>query len=132
MRLSPILLSFASVLAMGTAAQAQIARTPLAEPVEITGRTGGNDASACGAINLDQSQTIRVSESFASLSFEVKSEGDYTLFITGENGFSECVFAHNYDGGVIQAPGLLDRGTYQVYVGDRSGERHPYTLTISQ
>ena len=138
MRLSPLFLSLASVLTITTAAQAQttpqsqVARTPLSEPLEITGRTGGNDASACGAINLNRGQTIRVTEPFASLSFEVESEGDYTLFITGENGFSECVFAHNYDGGVIQAPGLLDQGVYQVYVGDRSGERNPYTLTISQ
>lgn len=139
MRLSPLFFSFISALAMCSAilpaqaqGQAQVVRTPLAEPLEITGRTGGNDPSACGAINLNRGRTIRVTEPFASLSFEVESEGDYTLLITGENGFSECVFAHNYDGGVIQAPGLLDQGVYKVYVGDRSGESHPYTLSISQ
>ncbi|MEM9087844.1 MAG: hypothetical protein AAGC93_03775 [Cyanobacteria bacterium P01_F01_bin.53] len=109
-----------------------MARTPLAAPVEMSGQTGGTQSSACGNINPGSSQVISVTESFASLSFEVESQGDYTLLITGPGGFRECVFAHNYDGGVIQAPGLLNQGDYQVYVGDRSGESHPYTMSISQ
>lgn len=142
MRLSPLFLSLLTVLSLGSAAYAQanqnqagrnqVVRTPLEEPLQITGQTGGSDRSACGFINRSQGRTIRVSEPFASLSFEVESEGDYTLLITGADGFRECVFAHNYDGGVIQAPGLLDQGVYRVFVGDRSGESNPYTLSISQ
>ncbi len=133
MRFSPLFfLPLVAVLAMGSAAKAQIISTPLSEPLELTGQTGGSDSTACGNISRSDGQTIRVTEPFASLSFEVESEGDYTLLITGPNGFRECVFAHNYDGGVIQAPGLLDQGQYQVFVGDRSGESHPYTLLISQ
>lgn len=122
-----------SVGSVGSAASAQsIARTPLASPIELTGRTGGNQNSTCGNISPSAGQVISVTEMFASLSFEVESQGDYTLLITGPNGFSECVFAHNYDGGVIQAPGLLNQGEYRVFVGDRKGESHPYTLSISQ
>ncbi|MGB3672317.1 MAG: hypothetical protein WA984_19540 [Phormidesmis sp.] len=133
MRLSPLfLLPLVTLFAIGSAAQAQTISTPLGEPLEVTGQTGGSDSSACGNISRSDGQTIRVTEPFASLSFEVESEGDYTLLITGPNGFRECVFANNYDGGVIQAPGLLDQGQYQIFVGDRSGERHPYTLSISQ
>ena len=135
MRLSPLFFSLLTVLSIGTAgtaANAQTISTPLAAPMEVTGQTGGNDRSACGNINRSQGQTIRITEPFASLSFEVKSQGDYTLLITGANGFRECVFAHNYDGGVIQAPGLLDQWVYRVFVGDRSGESHPYTLSITQ
>ncbi len=144
MRLSPLFFSLLTVLSVGSVThawsaeaqaqtpQAEAVRTPLSAPVEITGQTGGSDSSACGNINRAQGETIRVTEPFASLSFEVESQGDYTLLITGANGFRECVFAHNYDGGVIQAPGLLDRGVYRVFVGDRSGESHPYTLSISQ
>jgi hypothetical protein len=133
-RFSPLLLSsLVALLSLGSAAQAQsIARTPLASPLELTGRTGGAQSSACGNINPSAGQRVSVTESFASLTFEVQSQGDYTLLITGPDGFSECVFAHNYDGGVIQSPGLLNRGEYQVYVGDRRGESHPYTLSISQ
>jgi len=149
----PILCAIAAAFSVGAAANAQtvvsqtatiqvadaqiasngaVTRTPLSGPVEITGRTGGRESSACGNIDTTTSKTIRVTEAFASLSFEVESQGDYTLLITGPDGFRECVFAHNYDGGVIQAPGLLNRGEYQVHVGDRRGESHPYTMSITQ
>lgn len=119
--------------ALGSAASAQsIARTPLSAPVELTGVSGGRESSVCGNINTATAQRISVAEAFASLNFEVQSQGDYTLLITGPNGFKECVFAHNYDGGVIQAPGLLNQGEYQVFIGDRKGESHPYTLSITQ
>ncbi|MEL6940254.1 MAG: hypothetical protein AAFO84_13790 [Cyanobacteria bacterium J06598_1] len=133
MRFSPLLfLPFLTVLALGSEVNAQTIQTPLNSPLELRGRSGGNDQSACGNITRSNGKTIRVTEPFASLNFEVQSEGDYTLLITGPNGFRECVFAHNYDGGVIQAPGLLDQGQYRIYVGDRSGESHPYTLSIQQ
>ncbi|MGB3297149.1 MAG: hypothetical protein WBA76_02690 [Phormidesmis sp.] len=122
-----------SVGAMSSAAQAQsVTRTPLSAPVELTGMSGGREASVCGNIDTAAAQVVQVSEAFASLKFKVQSTGDYTLLINGPNGFSECVFAHNYDGGVIQSPGLLNEGSYRVYVGDRRGESHPYTLSITQ
>lgn len=132
-RFTTLLLITAAALSVGSAASAQsVARTPLTAPIEMTGVSGGRESSVCGNINRTAGQTINVTEMFASLSFEVESTGDYTLLITGPNGFRECVFAHNYDGGVIQAPGLLNQGQYQVYVGDRKGESHPYTMSITQ
>ncbi|MFK8182345.1 MAG: hypothetical protein AB8B99_03160 [Phormidesmis sp.] len=132
-RFTALFLLTAAALSVGSAASAQsVARTPLTAPIEMTGVSGGRESSVCGNINRATGQTINVTETFASLSFEVESEGDYTLLITGPDGFRECVFAHNYNGGVIQAPGLLNQGQYQVYVGDRKGESHPYTLSITQ
>ena len=132
-RFTALLLATAATVLAGSAASAQsVARTPLAAPIELTGVSGGRESSACGNIDRSTGQTVSVTETFASLSFEVESEGDYTLLITGPNGFRECVFAHNYDGGVIQAPGLLNQGQYRVFVGDRKGESHPYTLSITQ
>ena len=125
-------MAIAAVLGTSAAAQAQQMQTPLASPVEITGRSGGSQSSSCGNINPNAGQRVNVSEDFASLSFEVESRGNYTLLIQGPDGFSECVFAHNYDGGTLRAPGLLNRGEYQIFVGDRNGESHPYTLSISQ
>ncbi|MEM6448744.1 MAG: hypothetical protein AAF703_00350 [Cyanobacteria bacterium P01_D01_bin.105] len=113
-------------------AQRPVAHTPLTGPLEMTGVSGGRESSVCGNIDRSAGQTISVTEMFASLSFAVEGEGDYTLLITGPNGFRECVFAHNYDGGVIQAPGLLNQGQYRVFIGDRKGESHPYTLSITQ
>ena len=132
-RYSSLLLALAAVVSTGSAAVAQsVARTPLAAPIEFRGQSGGRQASACGNINPNAGQIVRVTESFASLDFEVQSQGNYTLLIKGPSGFQECVFAHNYDGGVIKSPGLLNQGEYRVFVGDRNGESHPYTLSISQ
>ncbi|EDX87293.1 hypothetical protein S7335_5001 [Synechococcus sp. PCC 7335] len=132
MRLS-LFLALVATLSLGSISKAQtVSRTPLSSPIELSGQTGGPEQSACGNIDPRASQTIQVTEDFASLSFQVESEGDYTLLITGPDGFRECVFAHNYDDGSIHAPGLLTQGEYQVFVGDRRGERHPYTLSITQ
>lgn len=132
-RFSSLLLALAAVLSAGSAAMAQtVASTPLSAPVEMSGQTGGTQASACGNIDPSGGQRVRVTESFAALDFEVESRGNYTLLIKGPGGFEECVFAHNYDGGVLKSPGLLNQGEYRVFVGDRDGERHPYTLSISQ
>ncbi len=137
-RFSPLFLSLVTALSLGAVnslgavAQAQsTVRTPLAAPVELSGTTGGAQAdSACGSINTSAAQVVQVTESFAALNFEVQSAGDYTLLITGPNNFKECVFAH--DGSSIKSPGLLNQGEYQVYVGDRQGESHPYTMSITQ
>ena len=129
-----VLLALAAVVSTGSAAIAQpsTTRTPLSAPIELSGQTGGSQSSACGNINPSAGQRVQVTESFAALDFEVQSEGNYTLLIKGPGGFEECVFAHNYDGGVIKSPGLLNQGEYQVFVGDRNGESHPYTLSIRQ
>jgi len=133
MRFSPFFIAIFAALSIGSIANAQeAARTPLDSPLELSGQTGGPRLSACGHIDPDAGQTIQVTEPFTSLSFKVESEGDYTLLITGPDGFRECVFARNYDDGGIEAPGLLTRGDYQVFVGDRKGESHPYTMSVSQ
>ena len=137
-RFSSLFLALSAAMAlapaMGLSAQAQqlAATTPIAAPIEKTGQSGGADSSTCGNVNLAAGQSVRVTEPFAAVNFEVRGQGDYTLLITGPEGFKECVFAHNYDGGIIQSPGLLTQGEYQLYVGDRRGESHPYTLSISQ
>jgi hypothetical protein len=114
-------------------AQSQtVAQTPFNQTMSISGTTGGSTASSCGYIASNPNQVIQVTEAFTSLDITVQSTGDYTLLITGPNGFSECVMAHDFDGGVIQSPGLLNQGTYQIYVGDRAGAQNPFTLSIAQ
>ena len=128
-----LLLALATLVSTSSAALAQsVASTPLSAPIEMSGQTGGSQASACGNINPSGGQRVRVTESFASLDFEVESKGNYTLLIRGPGGFEECVFAHNYDGGVLKSPGLLNQGEYRVFVGDRDGASYPYKLSISQ
>jgi hypothetical protein len=124
---------FAATVGFSAPAQSQImAQTPFTQNLSVSGVTGGSQASSCGYIASSPSQTIQVTEAFTSLDITVQSTGDYTLLITGPNGFSECVMAHDFDGGVIQSPGLLNQGTYNIYVGDRSGAQNPFTLLITQ
>ena len=137
-RFSPLFLALVTTLsigavgAIGSAAQAQSTiRTPLTAPIELTGTSGGREASACGNINTTAGQVVQVTEAFASLNFKVQSTGDYTLLIKGPDGFSECVFAHNYDGGGDSITwNCSTRAATKYMWGDRRGESHPYTLSI--
>ena len=94
--------------------------------------SGGGQSSSCGFIANTPSQVLQVTEAFAPLDIRVTSTGDFTLFISGPNGFNECVMANNYDQGVINAPGLLNQGAYSIFVGDRNGQSNPYNLSIEQ
>lgn len=127
----PVLLVAASPLTLPVQGQTTTV-TPLTGTVEVTGQSGGTQSSSCGYISDAPNHLIQVTEAFTSLNIQVQSTGDYTLFMTGPGGFSECILAHEFDGGVIQSPGVLNQGTYQVYVGDRNGASHPFQLSISQ
>jgi hypothetical protein len=109
-----------------------MAQTPLSSTVEVRGTSGGPQASSCGQIASSPNQRLQVTEPFASIDISVQSSGDYTLFIQGPNGFSECVLAHDFSDGTIESPGVLNQGTYEIYVGNRSGASQPFTLRIQQ
>jgi hypothetical protein len=122
--------ALAAVVAMATPAFAQpTSQTPLSSPVEVTGTSGGSRSSSCGNLPETPSHTLRVSESFAAIDISAEAEGSFTLQITSPNGFSECLLSSD---GVINAPGVLNQGTYSIYVGSRSGGSYPYTLSIRQ
>lgn len=123
-----------TALSMTLAATAAFAdvQTPLRSPIVISGTSGGNQSSQCGSIANAPNQTVRVTESFAPLRFRVESAGEPTLLITSAGGRNQCVMADSFSGGTIEVPGVWEQGTYSVYVGDRSGGRHSFTLTITQ
>lgn len=122
--------ALAAVVAMATPAFAQPAsQTPLSSPVEVTGLSGGSRSSPCGNLPTTPSHTLRVSESFAAIDISAEAEGSFTVLITSPNGFSECLLSND---GVINAPGVLNQGTYSIYVGSRSGGSYAYTLSIRQ
>lgn len=121
------------LVAVSHPALAQTLQTPLAASVEIEGSTGGSQSTPnCGFVATTPAQVVQVTESFTSLNIRVESQGNFTVLISGPQGFSECIAANNYSNGVIDAPGLLNQGTYQIYVGDMTGASHPYKLTIDQ
>lgn len=107
-------------------------QTPLAEPIQLSGIADGNQASSCGFLATTPDQLLQVTEPFASFDIQVAGEGNFTLYIEGANGFSECLTTDRFSGGQLQAPGLLNQGIYSIYVGSQSADQTPYTLTIEQ
>lgn len=119
--------------AIAPAAIADDVTTPLQSAVEVRGNSGGSDSSDCGYIDANQpAQVIHVREDFAALQFTVESAGEPTLLIVGSDNYEQCVMADDLSGGIINVPGVWNRGTYSVFVGDRVGSPHRFTLTIAQ
>jgi hypothetical protein len=125
-------LALVSVISAATAAFAGVAASPLAGPIQVSGMSGGSQSSACGNLPAAPSQTLQVTESFASFDIALQGEGQITLFIQGPGGFSECRTTDRFSDGRITSPGLLNQGTYNIYVGNETAAQTPYTLSISQ
>lgn len=125
-------LAIVSVLLGATVALSDTVRTPLQSAVTLQGTSGGSRSSSCGYISGRPNHQVQVTESFTSLRFRVESGGQPTLFIQSPNGQSECAMADGFSGGSIEIPGVWEQGTYSVYVGDRAGGSHNYTLSIRQ
>jgi hypothetical protein len=100
------------------------------DPLTVTGTSGGSQASkGCGMIGATPNYVVNLANNFNYLRFTVQGAGQPTLLIQGPNG-SSCVQA--VPGGNIEVPGYWEKGSYSIYVGDRAGTPHPYTLTITQ
>ncbi|MEO1591587.1 MAG: hypothetical protein AAFU71_09875 [Cyanobacteria bacterium J06632_22] len=100
--------------------------------LEVTGRSGGSENSECGYIRDIANHTVEISDAVAPLNVEVSSSGNYSLFIESDNGYSECVRSHSYDGGTIESMGAVPAGIYRLYVGDFDGASHPFEMTINE
>ncbi len=100
------------------------------DPLTVTGTSGGSQASkGCGMIGATPNYVVNLANNFNYLRFTVQGAGQPTLLIQGPNG-SSCVQA--IPGGNIEVPGYWEKGTYSIYIGDRSGGQNSYTLTITQ
>lgn len=101
------------------------------DPLVLTGTSGGSANRGCGLIGETPNHVINLSGNFNFLRFSVQSSGQPTLLIEGPSGRS-CVQADRFSKGSIQAPGYWEQGVYSIYVGDRTGGRNSYTLSITQ
>jgi len=99
--------------------------------LDITGRSGGPQASDCGFISTSANHTVEIADAVAPLDVEVSSSGNYSLLIESDNGYSECVRSHSYDGGAIESMGAVPAGIYRIYVGDFDGNSHPFSMTVN-
>lgn len=128
-----IALSSGLVLLMAPIALSQTVQTPISSTIQVTGSSGGtqtNDACRGFMFSGTPTQVIQVTEPSASLSFRVQGSGQLALLIMG-TGNPICVPGTGAGEGVT-IPGVWQRGTYSVFVGDRAGSGNPFTLSIVQ
>ena len=95
--------------------------------------TATNQAAPCNSPNNQpEAVTIQVTGGLTSLNFDVSGNGGQpTLRVVNKsNGDETCVMADNLSGSQVELSAAWDNGTYAVYVGDRNGEAHTFTLSI--
>ncbi|NEQ24328.1 MAG: hypothetical protein F6K28_35445 [Microcoleus sp. SIO2G3] len=123
--------AIALALGLSGTAIANPVQTPLRAPVVVSGNASGGQSGQCGFVSGTPTQVVQVTEDFTSLRFSVQGSGQPTLMVTG-GGRNQCVMADRFSQGAIAIPGVWERGTYSVFVGDRTQGSHPFTLSITQ
>jgi hypothetical protein len=122
---------------LGLMAIAFLQNPLLAAPVDaqtVRGNSGGSvESQNCGFIAATPSHTISLSERVDYMKLLVEADGGKpTLLVIGpkaEDSF--CVLGDLSAGLNPEISGVWEPGTYQIYVGDRDGESHQFTLSIS-
>lgn len=101
-------------------------------PITIQGQSGGTvDSKDCGFIAETPNQVINLSEPLDYMRLSVESTaGQATLLVDGPDG-RFCVLGDSVSGENPQISGFWTEGTYRLYVGDRTGGQHAFTLSIS-
>ncbi|MEM9217452.1 MAG: hypothetical protein AAGD25_24320 [Cyanobacteria bacterium P01_F01_bin.150] len=128
----PIALASTFVASILPAWAAPQLTTPLqgTETIRVTSTT---QAAPCNAANTQpEAVSIQVTGGLTSINFDVSgSGGQPTLRVVNKsNGDETCVTADNLSGSQVELSAAWDDGNYSVYVGDRNGESHTFTLSI--
>ena len=100
----------------------------------VTGQSGGsNDSQGCGFISNDPSYEMNLKQRIDYLRFTVEADGGQpTLLVVGPNAEdSFCVLGDEVLELKPEISGVWEAGYYQIYVGDRTGTQHNFTLDIS-
>ncbi|MBD2744576.1 hypothetical protein [Coleofasciculus sp. FACHB-1120] len=101
------------------------------DPVVLSGASGGQTSSNCGYISQTPNQVVRITaDRIDYLRLSIQSSGEPTLLVDGPGG-RFCVLADSASGDKPEISGVWPQGVYNVYVGDRAGGTHPYTLSIT-
>ena len=109
------------------AALAQVNRT-------VEGQSGGStDSQGCGFISDRPNYEMSLDQRVDYMRFTVQTDGGQpTLLVLGPNpNDSFCVLGDKVSGLKPEISGVWEPGAYQIYVGDRQGDRHQFTLDIS-
>lgn len=124
-----------TLFALGTVAPASFGETVALSnsspnPLQLSGTSGGpRDSKDCGFVSAAPNQVLDVRDRLDSARLEVSASGGQpTLLVDGPSG-RFCILAA---GNQLQMPGILKPGRYEVRVGDRGGEAHRYTLSVTR
>lgn len=133
-RLLAIPLATVMIAASSSSALSQpITISPTSQPIQVSGKSGGNqkDGGCAGFIAASPNHLVQVTED-TDLRFTLQGTERMALLIRSSTGQSFCVPADSYSQGKVEIPGRWRRGTYSVFIGDRANESNSYTLLISR
>lgn len=117
---------------MATEANGQIVVGQTTTPLSLQGQSGGPvDSKGCGFIAATPNHAINVTDRLDYLRLNVQANGEPTLLVDGPGG-KFCVLADQVSGANPEISGVWMPGRYSIYVGDRTGSQHQYTINISQ
>jgi hypothetical protein len=100
----------------------------------IQGQSGGSiDSKGCGFIGNVPNHVMNIDQRIDYMRLTVQASGGQpTLLVLGPNsGDSFCVLGDEISGLKPEISGVWEAGKYQIYVGDRLGNKHQFTLDIS-
>jgi hypothetical protein len=135
LRLSPIAtLSLAMILAAAGAVRSQPLQIApgFPEPLTVSGVSGGpNNSGDCGFVAQGPNHVIEVTQDLPYWRIAVQTAGAPSLMVQGPRG-RFCVLPASAAAANVEFSGYGDKGTYTIFVGDRTQGQHPYSLSISQ
>ena len=100
----------------------------------VNGQSGGSiDSQGCGFITKFPNYEMSLDQSLDYMRLTVQADGGQpTLLVLGpKSGDSFCVLGDEISGLKPEISGVWEPGNYQVFIGDRLGERHKFVLDIS-
>lgn len=133
-----LIVALAVLLSQVKAAEAEMLQKQVKAPQPnqmIKGQSGGSiDSQGCGFIAESPNHTMNLDQRVDYMRLTVQSNGGQpTLLILGPNtGDSFCVLGDEISGLKPEISGVWEAGNYRVYVGDRVGQNHQFTLSISK
>ncbi|MDJ0534953.1 MAG: hypothetical protein QNJ70_21145 [Xenococcaceae cyanobacterium MO_207.B15] len=100
----------------------------------IRGNSGGSiDSKDCGFISRTPNHRMQINqrENYIRLTVTTNGGQPTLLIVEPRTGKRFCALGDRSSGLVPEISGSWEPGNYNVYVGDRTGNRHQFTLNIS-
>ncbi len=100
----------------------------------ISGSSGGSvNSKDCGFINSAPHHTMRLNHRADYMRLTVKAKGGQPtlLIVESKTGRRLCALGDQRSGLLPEISGSWEPGEYNIYVGERTGNRYQFTLSIS-